>query len=260
MKRLSWATLALSAFFATISVSQADEVVMKDGTVYKGKIQIDTDKAILIGNPPYDPTSYLLETKDIYKIVYEEYKTPPPAERRRGFLMEGRLTGNFFSSSELSLSPAAGLYAGAGFRVHPLCEFDGGVEWTPSLNASDGGLSVSDGTTNRRYEKFWAYNGTIGARLYPFFKKTWKTEPYVTAGYLWSRMTPNGSGDHLKGEGWRAGVGVLRPLTTHLFLEARLAFESLSYDEITFLGQDGQIDPEIREHRYEMGLGLSYRL
>src|SRR5690242_8543000 len=91
----------------------ADTVIMKDGTVYKGKILIDTDKAVLIGNPPFDPNSYLLESKDIDTIVYEEYHANPPAERKRGLIFEGRLMGNVLSSQELSLSPTAGLYLGA---------------------------------------------------------------------------------------------------------------------------------------------------
>src|ERR1041384_8855642 len=78
----------------------ADQVIMKDGTVYKGKILIDTDKAILIGNPPFDPNSYLLQSEDIDKIIYERYKPNPPAERKRGLTFESRLTGNVFASDQ----------------------------------------------------------------------------------------------------------------------------------------------------------------
>src|ERR1041384_2207918 len=103
----------------------ADQVIMKDGTVYKGKILIDSPKAILIGNPPFDPNSYLLQAEDIDKIIYEQYKPNPPAERKRGFLIETQLKGNFSLSDDLSYAPASGLYAGIGFRVHPALELNG---------------------------------------------------------------------------------------------------------------------------------------
>ncbi len=232
---------------------------MKDGTLYKGKIMIDTDKAILIGNPPFDPNSYLLESRDIEKIIYEEYHPNPPAERKRGLLFETRLDGNVVSSKELSLSPNAGLYGGFGFRVHPAVELNGGVEWNPSLSASDG-FSVSDGSTTRRYENFYMYRGVVSGRIYPFYKEKWKAEPYFVAGYSWSRLIPKGSGDTLKGSGWLVGFGGLYPLTTHFFLEARLAYESQSFDTINFLGREGSIQPEVGEHFVSLGLGLSYRL
>lgn len=60
MKRFSAALFCAAALALGFSRAHADQVIMKDGTVYKGKIQIDTDKAVLIGNPPFDPTSYML--------------------------------------------------------------------------------------------------------------------------------------------------------------------------------------------------------
>src|SRR6266404_5517976 len=75
----------------------ADQIIMKDGTVYKGKILIDTDKAILIGNPPFDPNSYLLQSEDIDKIIYEEYHPNPPSVRKRGLTFESHLAGNVVS-------------------------------------------------------------------------------------------------------------------------------------------------------------------
>lgn len=237
----------------------ADQVIMKDGTVYKGKIMIDTDKAILIGNPPFDPNSYLLQAQDIEKIIYEEYHPNAPAERKRGLTFETRLGGNFSSSDELSLGPASSLYAGVGFRVHPMVELNGGLEWTPSEHARDA-FSVSDGTTTRRYEDFWQYSAVFTLRLYPFYDRKWKTEPYVAAGYLWSKQIPKGSGDSLKGSGWLLGFGAIRPVTTHLYLEARFAFEKLAYDTIDFLGREGGISPPIDRRNYSFSAGASYRL
>ncbi len=232
---------------------------MKDGTVYKGKIQIDTDKAILIGNPPFDPTSYLLKTEDIDKIVYEEYRQPSPAERKRGFLVESRIQEQFYSSDSLSFSPATSLYLGLGFRVHPMLELNGGIDFAPGLHAKDA-FSVSDGTTTRRYEEFWQYNAAFSARLYPFVHQKWKTEPYLTAGYHWSHLTPSGSGDHLKGSGWLAGLGLLYPMTRHFFLESRLTFQSMSYDTVEFLGREGSVSPTVDQTMVALSLGVSYRL
>ena len=113
------------AFLAlALAPALADQVIMKDGTVYKGKIQIDTDKAVLIGNPPFDPTAYLLKTEDIEKIIYEEYHPNPPAERKRGFTVETRVNGHVSSSDELSYGTAASVYAGLGFRLHPALEIN----------------------------------------------------------------------------------------------------------------------------------------
>jgi hypothetical protein len=237
----------------------ADQVIMKDGTVYKGKILIDTDKAILIGNPPFDPNSYLLESEDIEKIIYEEYHPNPPAERKRGLTFETRLDGNFYSSQDLPSSPAPSLYAGVGFRVHPLIELNGGLDWTPSMNTSDG-FSISDSTTTRTYENFWQYNAVFSVRFYPFYEKKWKTEPYVIAGYNWTRQIPKGSGDSLHGAGWHVGFGAIYPLTTHFFLESRFVFKDISYDTVQFLGQEGTLNPSIHQHIYSMSVGVSYRL
>jgi hypothetical protein len=241
--------------------ARADQVIMKDGTVYKGKIQIDTDKAILIGNPPFDPTSYLLKSEDIEKIIYEEYHLAPPAERKRGLTLEGRIIGNVFASDQLPQGPAASLYAGAGFRVHPLLELNGGIEWMPYARATNT-LSVSDfkGNATRQYNDFWQYSPVFSARVYPFFQKKWKTEPYLTAGYGWSRQIPKDSGDSIKGSGWHVGFGAIHSLTTHLFLESRFVYQKFSYDTIQFLGQEGSIQPVIDQRVYSFSLGVSYRL
>lgn len=235
----------------------ADQVLMKDGTLYRGKILIDTDKAILIGNPPFDPNSYLLQAEDIEKIIYEEYHQNPPAERKRGFLLESGMSGGGFSSDVLLISPAMSFYTGAGFRVHPLFEIDGGVAWYPGLHAGSK-LSV-EGATIRSYDTFWMYGGVVSCRLYPFFRKTWMLEPYAIAGYAWNRLIPKGSGDKLTGAGWHAGAGFIRPLTTHIFLDARVTYQSLSFDSITFQGQDGTIRPEIDERIISFFVGASYR-
>jgi hypothetical protein len=237
----------------------ADKVIMKDGTVYKGKILIDTDKSLLIGNPPFDPNSYLLQTEDIDTIVYEEYTPNAPSERKRGLVLDLKLTGQTFSSDQLDLSPAPGLYGGLGFRVHPILEISGGVHWHPALS-SGSGLLVSDGTTTRSYEKFWDYAPIFNLRLYPLFRKKWKVEPFLYGGYGWNRLFPKSSGDRLSGSGWSTGAGVLYNLTRHLFVEGRLGYARTSYDKIQFLGREGTIRPEIDFNSIQLDAGLSYRL
>jgi len=255
--------LAITLILIPLNIrpAEADQVIMKDGTVYKGKIQIDTDKAILIGNPPFDPTSYLLKSEDIEKIIYEEYHLAPPAERKRGFTLEGRVSGNVFTSDHLPQGPAASLYAGLGFRVHPLLELNGGVEWTPFAHATNTfAVSDSNGHATRQYDDFWQYCPVFSARLYPFYTKKWKTEPYLTTGYSWSHQIPKDSGDSLQGAGWLVGLGAIRPLTAHLFLESRFVYQKFSYDSIQFLGQKGTIQPVIDQRVYSFSIGVSYRL
>jgi len=240
----------------------ADQVIMKDGTVYKGKIQLDTEKAVLIGNPPFDPTAYMLETKDIDKIIYEEYVPNSPAERKRGVMLLTRLQGDVFSSDQLPTKPAALFGFEGGFRIHPFFELNGGLDWAPEMRAKNG-LLISDTQTPpnvRQYESFRRLRGTVGGRIYPFFEKKWKPEPYLTAGYLWGKLMPAGSGDKLTGSGWWVGPGVIYPLNKHWYLDGRLVYESMTYDKIYFIGQEGTLNPSIHQKAYSTGIGISYRL
>ncbi len=237
----------------------ADQVIMKDGTVYKGKIQVDTDKAILIGNPPFDPQSYLLEAKDIDKIIYEEYKPQDPSVRKRGFVFESRLGMRVFSGNELELKPAPVTYFGIGFRVHPMLELNGGMDWNPSLSVKDD-FAVSNGTTTRHYQDLSQMGFGFAVRFYPLVQKPWKTEPYVTAGYQWSKISFKSTEDNLKGAGWTIGVGAIRPVTRHVFLESRLAYEKLKFDTVNFLGQKSGISPSINQKAFVLQIGASYRL
>lgn len=257
MKRIVIAAVAI-VLCSLPTPSRADQVIMKDGAVYKGKIQIDTDKAILIGNPPFDPQSYLLKTEDIEKIIYEEYRQKPPAERKRGVSLEWRVGESFYSSDELSLKPSPVLHWGAGFRVHPLIEVNGEFDWGPALRAKDV-FSVSNGTTTRHYEDFAQYGMGFAVRFYPFYQKTWKAEPFLNAGYHWTHLSPKASGDSLSGAGWAIGAGCLYPLTTHLFLETRLGYEQNHLDTIHFLGQESGISPQIDQGAVSLQVGTSWR-
>jgi hypothetical protein len=245
--------------------SWADKVITKDGKTYTGKILIDTDKAVLIGNPPFDPNSTLIQADDIKTIVYEQYHPNSPAERRRGLAIGLQLSGNAYSSSELSLNPAAGMGLEGSFRFHPLFEIGGGIHWTPALSASGGDFTItsstSPGSPSRSYHDFLQYTLDVTGKIYPFFnQKKWKTEPFILVGYGWSHLIPNDSGDSLSGGGWLLGFGAIRPLTEHVFIDGRFSYHNLSFDSVNFLGQQGTLSPEVAEHTYTLSLGLSYRI
>lgn len=258
MKRFSAALFCAAALALGFSRAHADQVIMKDGTVYKGKIQIDTDKAVLIGNPPFDPTSYMLEAKDIEKIIYEEYKPQPPAQRKRGFTLESRVGAGFHSGNEVTFKPAPKLYFGAGFRVHPALELDGGLDLDPSLRVKDD-FSVSNGTDTRHYQDFSQLGLGFEIRFYPLWQKAYTTEPYLTAGYHWAKLSALGSDDGFKGSGWTIGAGAIHPLTTHIFLEARLAYRRSKFDTVNFLGQESGFSPQIEHNTVSLEAGTSYR-
>jgi hypothetical protein len=252
-------TCLLAVLFCA-SAASADKVITKDGKTYTGKILIDTDKAVLIGNPPYDPNSTMIQAEDIQTIVYEEYHQAPPAIRKRGWAFDFHLAGTFSSSDELSLGPAPSLRLGVGLRPHPLIEFGGGLEWTPGVAASGDGLNISNGTTARGYSRFWSYNPDFIAKIYPVFFKKWKYEPYLITGFAWSTLVPKGTSDSITGSGWMLGAGMMQPLTRNLFIDERFIYRPIRYKSVTFLGQEAGITPEIKEDQFLLALGLSYRL
>ncbi len=238
----------------------ADQILMKDGTVFKGKILKENSRRILIGNPPFDPKEHLVRTEDVEKIIYEEFKPLPPAERRYGFMLETSLAANVFSSDDLSLHPGAEFILGGGIRVHPLFEIDGGLGCQPVASASSSGLSVSNTATTRAYEQFVWTDRFIMGRVYPFFWKTaWKTEPYLIGGYAFTHLTGKGTEDTLQGNGWLAGAGALRPIANHWFVDARVLARHIRFDTIDFLGQEGRLQPAVEETLWSLWLGASYR-
>jgi hypothetical protein len=256
---------ALCILMLGLSNSWADKVITKDGKTYTGKILIDTDKAVLIGNPPFDPNSTLIQGEDIKTIIYEEYRPNSPSERRRGVTMDFHVTGNASTSDELSVHPTAGLSLEGGFRFHPLFEIGAGASWLPEVTANGGGVSVTgdpgNGPVTRGYTSFWQYTLAVTGKIYPFYKKMkWKTEPYILTGYGWSHLIPKASGDSFQGGGWLLGGGAIYPLSTHVFLDGRFTYFHLAYDTVNFLGQEGSISPEIAQHQYSLAVGISYRI
>src|SRR6266404_3335439 len=101
----------------------ADKIIMKDGKIYQGHIMGETQRSVLISNPPLDPYPRFVDLKDVLTIVRESRpeEKPSPEEGRFATANIG-VTGQVYSSSVFSFTPAPGLYVGGGFRMHPLVE------------------------------------------------------------------------------------------------------------------------------------------
>ena len=202
--------LALSLLF-TATCAWADKIIMKDGKIYQGHLMGETQTSVLISNPPADPKPRFIEKTEIMTIVRERRPAEKPSDEEGRFVSASfGLTGQAHSSKTFDFSPAAGFFAGGSFRIHPALDLGGEFVYIPEL--SGGGLTVSDGTNTRSYEKFYAYHGGFSAKIFPFYRfKEWRMEPYATTGYHWSRLVPKGSGDELKGTTIFGGAGVMIP-------------------------------------------------
>src|SRR5437879_13362761 len=161
---------ALIATLAVIPAQavMADKIIMKDGKIYEGHIMGETQRSVLISNPPLDPKPRFVDVKDVLTIVRESRpeEKPSPEEGRFATANFG-VTGQVYSSSLFSFSPAPGLYVGGGFRMPPLVEVGGEFEFIPNLWG--GSLTVTDGTNTRSYESFYAYHGGFSTKIFPFY-------------------------------------------------------------------------------------------
>src|SRR5579871_5421 len=126
------------------TLSWTDKIIMKDGKIYQGHIMGETSRSLLISNPPLDPKPRFVELKDVMTIVRESRpaEKPSPEEGRFATVSVG-LTGQVYSSSLFSFSPAPGLYFGGGFRMHPAIEIGGEFNFIPNLSGNP--LTVTDG-------------------------------------------------------------------------------------------------------------------
>ena len=251
---------ALIATLAVIPAQavMADKIIMKDGKIYEGHIMGETQRSVLISNPPLDPKPRFVDVKDVLTIVRESRpeEKPSPEEGRFATANFG-VTGQVYSSSQFSFSPAPGLYVGGGFRMHPLVEVGGEFEFIPNL--SGGSLTVTDGTNTRSYESFYAYHGGFSTKIFPFYRRRdWRMEPYLTSGFHWNRLVPKGSGDELKGKSVFGGGGVMIPWWKPLYWDLRFVYEHTSYDSIKFLAGEGDLSG-VTHNSYSLSAGLSYR-
>jgi len=251
----------LLAFLAALpGFSRADKIIMKDGKIYEGQIMGESQKAILISNPPVDPKPRFIELRDVMTIVRERHpaEKPSPEEGRFATVTAG-LNGQAYSSSVFSFSPGTGFYAGGGLRVHPAVELGGEMSYTPSLSGS--GLTVKDVQSNvfRTYESFYSYDGGFSLKFFPFYTfKAWRMEPYLITGYHWNRLTPKDSGDELKGTSIFGGTGVMIPWWKPLYWDFRFVYDHVNYDSINFLGGTGDLSG-VSNNSFILSIGLSYR-
>jgi hypothetical protein len=250
---------ALAVFLCALpGMSRADKIIMKDGKIYEGHIMGESSRSILISNPPLDPRPRFIELRDVMTIVRERRpaEKPSPEEGRFASISAG-LSGQVYSSRVFNFSPAPGLYFGGGFRIHPLVELGGEFNFIPSLTTS--ALSVTDGVNTRSYESFYAYHGGFSVKFFPCYTfRQWRAEPYLTAGYHWSRLVPKGSGDAFEGYSPFGGAGVMIPWWKPLYWDFRFTYDHTNYDSIHFLGGDGGLSG-VTQNSCELSVGLSYR-
>lgn len=229
---------------------------MKDGKVYQGRIMGETFRSILITSPA-EPRPQFLRKRDVLTIVRDQPEEKVFVDRGRYVSLRLGLSGNFYSSDRLELDPAPGLTVGGGFRFHPAAEIEGGLDWVPALS---GILAISDGTVTRQYEKFRAFGGFFGLRLFPFYRfQSWPVEPYLLGGYQWTRLNPKATDDGLKGKAFLIGSGFEKRFAEHWAWDVRFHYERLSYDRVDFLLREGSLTDDIRLNRYRLVTGLSYR-
>jgi hypothetical protein len=240
-------------------IVRADKIIMKDGKIFEGRIMGETTRSVLISNPPRDPKPRFIELRDVFTIVRESHpsEAPSPEEGRFASVTMG-LSGQVYSSNELSLSPAPGVYWGGAFRIFPLLEIGGEFDFIPHLT---GDLAVQDrqALRLREYESFYAYHGGFSVKIFPFSKRrSWRWEPYGIAGYHWNRLVPKASGDSLKGSSLFGGAGVMIPWWKPLYWDLRFLYEATQYDSIEYLGREGDLSG-VAHKSYSFSAGLSYR-
>jgi hypothetical protein len=248
------------AFALLLSVSlsaHADKVIMKDGKIYQGHVLGETSTSVLISNPPVDPKPRFLNKQEVMTIVRES--RPEEKEffdERRFPILYAALKLHTYSSKEFSFSPAPGLTLGGGFRIFPALEVVGEFTLVPQI--SNGDLVVTDGTTTRRYEDFYAYQGGFSGKIFPFYKRPWRLEPYLGMGYHWAKLTPKASGDSLSGHTLSGGAGVMLPWWKPLYWDFRFMFEQTEYRRIQFLGNSGSLSG-VSLTAYVLSAGLAWR-
>lgn len=248
---------SMALLFFSLSCLWADKVIMKDGKIYEGIILGESDGVVVMRVLPFSSTPRFLDRREVLAVIRDDRPTSPPEDPRRYALVDALLSGVFSTASDLSLQPRPGLQLGGGFRIFPLMEIDGGVDWIPAIR---GDLAISDGQTTRGYEDFYSYSGGFALRIFPFFRKNWKTEPSLLVGYQWRWLVPNASGDKLKGSGPQAGLGIQRPLTNHWIVEASFLYQQSSFRNVDFLGREGSFTSAILDQALVLSTGVSYRL
>jgi hypothetical protein len=229
----------------------ADQVIMKNGKIYKGRIMGETTKSLLISTP----TPHFLPMSDIMTIVRESRLSETRPDPKRYVNVEAGLGAVIFAERELEASPAAQVHLGGGFRVHPLVQADAELNVLPAVS---GRLDISNGQTVRNYSRFASYSMGFALRGYPLGMKDTLIEPYVIAGYQWARFAPKGAEDVLKGSQWSGGVGLQGPLSKKVFWDVRVSYARVRYGEARFLGDEAELRTDVPNDQVTLQTGLAY--
>ncbi len=253
--------LAFCSFLLVASAPcLADKIIMKDGKIYEGRILGETTRSIMFVHSNFDPKPKVLKMEEILTIVREKNAEDEVLADDGKFASATLgLAGQTFSSSEFSFSPAPALTAGGAFRIFPVIEVGGEILWAPSLR--HGSLSVANSQTGevRGYEDFYSLDGGFSVKIFPFYmKKHWRGEPYLTTGYMWSRLVPKDSGDSMSGSSIFGGAGLLYPWWKPLYWDFRMLYRHTNFDKIRFLSQEGSLSG-VTLNAFMFSVGLSWR-
>jgi len=245
----------LALFFAFSVPALADQVILKDGKILEGRVMGEGTQSILLSQPGQPPK--FIPLNDVMTIVREKNPEVPNPDRDRFIVVESMLGSHIFQSDEIDLTAAPGLNFTGGFRLHPLFQIEGGLEWTPVLT---GEMAVTDGTTARRYERFYAWGGGFGAKIFPLAKRSRSVwEPSILGGWRWQRLVPKGSGDALKGTSWNVGLGLAKSLSKRLSWENRVMYQHTTFKKINYLQREGTLRPSIDIDTWTLQTGLSFK-
>jgi hypothetical protein len=242
----------IGALLFLISPLWGAKVIMKDGKIYEGRIVAETDGDVLM-RTKLDNRRKLLPADEILSVVRDTATVVEDPQRYAS--IETSVFGFVSDSTNVELRPAAGLSFAGHLRAHPLVDVGGGLDWIPALS---GALAVTDGTVTREYHRFYSWSGGFSGRLFPFYLYHWKIEPFVSAGYHWSKLVPKGSGDSLSGQGLEGGAGAQWPVCKHLFLVAQLIYRRVSLDSIDFHGAQGGLTSPALMGGFSFSTGVAY--
>src|SRR6266513_2850881 len=100
----------------------AAKVIMKDGKIYEGKILAETKGDVVIKTSGWDHRIKLLPADNVLTVVHDPHEPEKPADPQRYIAVDSFLTGNIYTTRDVSRQPAPGLRVGGGLRLHPLVE------------------------------------------------------------------------------------------------------------------------------------------
>jgi len=240
------------------STLYADRIVLKSGLFYDGSVIEETQDTILFRRTVPSYKILRIPRAEVFSVAKDTQTAHSESLTTVYVSAETLMLGNVTTSSDFSTDPAATLKFNVGFRFHPMIQIDGGLLYTPSQS---GNLHVFNATTGdiRGYEHFDTLGGGFGGRFFPFALSTGKIEPYLLGGYQWTRMTPKGTEDRIKGHSIYIGTGASYPIYQHFFLEGQVLWQKSSFHHMNIQGQETDFRSTPTIESVLFGLGISYR-